>query len=80
MVYYLQSTIHIRPLQKICPFGFIAIKKKTVTQAFPRCHFIMKGSPDVFVFHRRILHTVVTQTGDSLSRGWMPRAGKRCGD
>lgn len=24
--------------------------------------------------------TVVTQTGDSLSRGWMPRAGERCAD
>lgn len=38
----------------------------------------MKGLPDVFIFIEVQL-TVVTQTGDSLSRGWMPRAGERCG-
>ena len=37
-------------------------------------------------FHRKCVVvvaavlTVVTQTGDSLSRGWMPRAGERCAD
>ena len=41
--------------------------------------FIVKVLPEVFVFIDVVL-TVVTQTGDSLSRGWMPRDGERCGD
>lgn len=41
--------------------------------------FIVKVLPEVFVFIDG-LNGCDTQTGDSLSRGWMPRDGERCGD
>lgn len=40
--------------------------------------FNVKVVPEVFVFIDVRL-TVLTQTGDTLSRGWMPRAGEQCG-
>ena len=41
--------------------------------------FIVKVSPEASFCIDAVL-TVFTQTGDSLSRGWMPRDGERCGD
>lgn len=39
----------------------------------------MKALPEVVFLIAGPL-TAATQTGDSLSRGWMPEAGERCGD
>lgn len=50
-----------------------------LTIAITPMDFTVKVLPEP-VYHIDALLTLVTQTGDSLSRGWMPRAGERCGD